>query len=226
MSGVAAPPIILMNSEKTHSNVSTFSSRTITPASIMLWKWLFTPANRPNDMSYRLVLYVQRWQHLQRNVLESTVPFSPHQIVDPPLFVSLNPIWELLIFWTKFLKHLHCFPNIILGLSRLILPRRFSRALFVKGTFSILPKKLPIMLYTSGRFTLFCRSCFTKSLLYTSICLCEEGQCIVCPKVGDSEWLCSSLCSAMYHSYAKVLWEQGIRNGRILCSLLFASPVK
>lgn len=32
----AAPPIILMNSEKTNSNVSTFSSRTSTPASIML----------------------------------------------------------------------------------------------------------------------------------------------------------------------------------------------
>lgn len=72
--------------------------------------------------------------------------------------------------------------------SRLIFQHMFLRFLFVKGTLSTDPKKLPIMLYTFPRFTLFSLSCFIKSLVYTSMCLCDV-QCTFSPIVNDIEWL-------------------------------------
>lgn len=43
----AVPPIILRNSEKTHSKLSAGSSCTSTLANTTFWKWLLTPTNTP-----------------------------------------------------------------------------------------------------------------------------------------------------------------------------------
>lgn len=69
-----------------------------------------------------------------------------------------------------------------------IFPHSLRKDLFVNGTFSIDPKMLPMRLYTLARFTLFYLSYFTISPLHTSMCLCD-GQWIVSPKLGESEWL-------------------------------------
>lgn len=74
----ALPPIILTNSVKTHSNVSSFSSLTKTPTRMILWKWLFTPTNRSNGILYRRQCVCAKASVLSAHMLKTVSGCAAH----------------------------------------------------------------------------------------------------------------------------------------------------
>lgn len=92
---------------------------------------------------------------------------TPHKVLDPALFVSLNSACEMRSFAPISANTSVVFLTSSSDCFLLIMPHRLHKDLFVNGTFSNDPKKLPTVLYTFARLTLFCRKCFIRSLLYT-----------------------------------------------------------
>lgn len=142
------PPIIRMNSANTHLELSTLSSLMRTPPKIMLWKWLFTAMNRPNGMSYRLVLYVvsnvstspnhMYWSmHLPDVHIRVLIRLSSSTCT---VYLKLGSASSIL------LKTSSVFTASLSDCSWLIFPQRVFKDIFVNGIRSMLPKKLPIML--------------------------------------------------------------------------------
>lgn len=109
----------------------------------------------------------QMLTHHRKRVLQPAAPAYPHKVLDPALFVSLNSACEMRSFAPISANTSVVFLTSSSDCFLLIMPHRLHKDLFVNGTFSNDPKKLPTVLYTFARLTLFCRKCFIRSLLYT-----------------------------------------------------------
>jgi hypothetical protein len=106
-------------------------------------------------------------RHLQNTGTDSSSSSQePTSVFHPNFIMHLNGVVKLRITCLDLHKNIHFFYASLPDCSLFCLLHKFFSERFVKGAFSIDPKKNPMILYTLPRLTLICLSCFKRSLVY------------------------------------------------------------
>jgi len=83
---------------KSHINVGVSSANNNPHPSSIDWPWWFTPTNGANDISYLLVRYVVKWDHISKFLARCpTTCISPKYIWYFFLFIKINFIEEVVV---------------------------------------------------------------------------------------------------------------------------------